>query len=290
MARTAARVNRRPKLGQHFLTDRSAAERIVEALGDLSEQTVVEIGPGRGVLTDLLVGRAKRVIAIELDRVLGAQLRMKYAHRPGIEILEGDVLDIDFVSLLRRPRVAGTANHPFTGPARVVGNLPYYITSPILEHLLAFPELLSSMVILVQREVADRIAARAGRREYGLLSAMVQLCARIEKLFTLPPDAFSPPPKVHSTAVRLTMEPQELGLGVRGQEFLEFLKLSFGQKRKTLANNLKLRYPGVEIKSALTRAGVRPDARAEALPLTKAAAVFKALQESGHREIGHRVI
>ncbi len=104
-----------------------------------SESTVVEIGPGRGVLTGLLVGRAKHVIAIELDRVLGAQLRMKYAHQSGIEILEGDVLDIDFESLLRRPRVAGDANRPFTGPARVVGNLPYYITSPILQHLLRVP-------------------------------------------------------------------------------------------------------------------------------------------------------
>ena len=289
MARTAAKVNRRPKLGQHFLTDRTAADRIVEALGDVSEQTVVEIGPGRGVLTDLLVGRAKHVIAIELDRVLGAQLRMKYANRAGIEILEGDVLDIDFVSLLRRPRVAGSAHHPFTGPARVVGNLPYYITSPILEHLLVFPELFTTIVILVQREVADRIAARPGGREYGLLSATVQLNARIEKLFTLPPGAFSPPPKVHSTVLRLTMEPQEHALGVRAPEFLEFLKLSFGQKRKTLANNLKPHYADAPIRAALTKAGVRSDARAEALPLAKTAAVFKALtsaDQPGNRVIG----
>jgi len=286
MARSAAEGSRRPKLGQNFLADRGAAGRIVEALGDVSESTVVEIGPGRGVLTGLLVGRAKHVIAIELDRVLGAQLRMKYAHHSGIEILEGDVLDIDFVSLLRRPRVAGDANHPFAGPARVVGNLPYYITSPILQHLLAFPDLFSTMVILVQREVADRIAARPGGREYGFLSATVQLYARIEKLFTLPPGAFLPPPKVHSTVLRLTMEPQEEALGVRGQEFLEFLKLSFGQKRKTLANNLRPHYPDLEIKTALARAGVKTDARAEALPLAKAAAVFKALASSGDRVIG----
>ncbi|MFZ3212364.1 MAG: 16S rRNA (adenine(1518)-N(6)/adenine(1519)-N(6))-dimethyltransferase RsmA [Terriglobales bacterium] len=286
MARTATKGNRRPKLGQNFLTDRSAAGRIVDALGDVSESTVVEVGPGRGVLTGLLVGRAQHVIAIELDRVLGAQLRMKYAHQSGIEILEGDVLDIDFESLLRRPHVAGDANHPFTGPARVVGNLPYYITSPILQHLLAFPDLFSTMVILVQREVADRIAAKPGGREYGLLSATVQLYARIEKLFTLPPGAFSPPPKVHSTVLRLTIEPQEQALGVRGNEFLDFLKLSFGQKRKTLANNLKLHYPGAEIKAALAKAGVKFDARAEALPLAKAAAVFKALTTSGHRVIG----
>ncbi len=283
MARRAAGSGRRPKLGQNFLADRSAAGRIVDALGDVSESTVVEIGPGRGVLTDLLVGRAKHVIAIELDRVLGAQLRMKYTHHTGIEILEGDVLDIDFQSLLRRPRVAGDANHPFTGPARVVGNLPYYITSPILQHLFSFHHLFSMMVILVQREVADRIAARPGGREYGLLSATVQLYARIEKLFTLPPGAFAPPPKVHSTVLRLTIDPQDQALGVRAADFLEFLKLSFGQKRKTLVNNLKLHYPEAEIRAALQKAGVRLDARAEALPLTKAAAVLKALRSSGDR-------
>ena len=284
MARTAATSGQRPKLGQNFLTDSSAARRIVEALGDVSESTVVEIGPGRGVLTSLLVGRAQHVIAIELDRVLGAQLRMKYAHQPGIEVLEGDVLTIDFDSLLRRPRVAGDANHRFPIPARVVGNLPYYITSPILQRLLSFHDLFSTMVILVQREVADRIAARPGGREYGLLSATVQLYARIEKLFTLPPGAFSPPPKVHSTALRLTIESQEEALGVRGSEFLEFLKLSFGQKRKTLVNNLKPHYPEAEIRAALGQAGVRADARAEALPLAKAAGVFKALAPSSDRE------
>jgi 16S rRNA (adenine1518-N6/adenine1519-N6)-dimethyltransferase len=284
VARTAPAGNRRPRLGQNFLTDPSAAARIVEALGDVSDSTVVEIGPGRGVLTSRLIGRAGHLIAIELDRVLGAQLRMKYAHQPGIEILEGDVLDIDFDSLLRRQRVAGKANHRFTGPARVVGNLPYYITSPILQHLFSFPDLFSMMVVLVQREVADRIAARPGGREYGLLSATVQLHARIEKLFTLPPGAFSPPPKVHSTALRLTIDSQEEALGVRGNEFLEFLKLSFGQKRKTLVNNLKAHYPEAEIRAALAKAGVRADARAEALPLAKAAAVFKALVPSRDRE------
>jgi len=282
VARTATAGGHRPKLGQNFLTDPSAARRIVEALGDVSESTVVEIGPGRGVLTSLLVGRARHVIAIELDRVLGAQLRMKYAHQPGIEILEGDVLTIDFDSLLRRPRVAGNANYPFTGPARVVGNLPYYITSPILQRLFSFHDLFSMMVILVQREVADRIAAKPGGREYGLLSATVQLYARIEKLFTLPPGAFSPPPKVHSTALRLTIEPQEETLGVRGSDFLEFLRLSFGQKRKTLVNNLKAHYPEAETRAALAKAGVRADARAESLPLAKAAAVFKQIEPLGH--------
>ena len=279
MARTAAGSSRqRPKLGQNFLTNRNAAERIVEALGDVSQTSVIEIGPGKGVLTDLLVGRARHVIAIELDRVLGAQLRMNYANRTGIEILEGDVLDIDFDSLLRRPRVAGQVNDPFTGPARIVGNLPYYITSPILQHLFSFRDLISMIVILVQREVADRITAKPGSSEYGLLSATVQFYARAEKLFTLPPGAFSPPPTVHSTLLRLTIEPQEEALAVRAAEFLDFLKLSFGQKRKTLVKNLKSRYSDAEIKAALQKTGVKSDVRAEALPLAKAAALLKALR------------
>jgi 16S rRNA (adenine1518-N6/adenine1519-N6)-dimethyltransferase len=140
------------------------------------------------------------------------------------------------------------------------------------------------MVVLVQREVADRIAAKPGRREYGLLSATVQLYARIEKLFTLPPGAFSPPPKVHSTCLRLTIEPQETTLGVQAGEFVEFLKLAFGQKRKTLVNNLKLHYPEAKIRAALAAADIKSDARAEALPLTKAAAAFNTLRVSAHVE------
>jgi 16S rRNA (adenine1518-N6/adenine1519-N6)-dimethyltransferase len=277
MGRSAAGSSHRPKLGQNFLVDRRAAERIVAELGDVSQQVVVEVGPGRGALTDLLAGRAKHLVAIELDRVLGAQLRMKYANHPSVEILEGDVLDIDFESLLRRPRVAGNKSEPFTGPAAVVGNLPYYITSPVLQRLFSYHSLFSQMLFLVQREVADRIAAKPGSRDYGLLSAMVQLYARIDKLFTLPPGAFSPAPKVQSTLLRLTIDSQEQALGVGADDLLEFLKLAFAQKRKTLLNNLKARYAEADIRAALKNAGVRADIRAEALPLAKAAAVFRQL-------------
>lgn len=265
----APRVNRRPgrkrpRLGQNLLTDPGAAERIVAALGDVSQATVLEIGPGRGALTDLLAGRAQRLIAIELDRILSAQLRMKYAARPSVEIVEGDVLQVDLTALVGRER-----------RARVVGNLPYYITSPILERLFRFHDSVEIIVLLVQREVAERMAARPGSRDYGLLSAVTQLHARVEKLFTLPPGAFSPPPKVHSTAVRLTPSPQSLDVPADG--FVEFLKLSFAQKRKTLANNLKSRYGEAAVRAAVAAAGLRADVRAEAVPLEKAAAVFRKL-------------
>ncbi len=276
---TAVSGARRPKLGQNFLADAHAAARIVQALGDVSSRTVVEIGPGRGALTHLLAARARRVIAIEVDRILAAQLRMKYAARHNVEIIEADVLTVDFAALFR-PRPGGLSGLvPVMEKADVVGNLPYYITSDILLRLFAFHQCFETVVIMVQREVAERIAARPGTRDYGLLSATAQLYARVEKLFTLSPGAFSPPPKVHSCVLRLKIAPQFARLRVEPAGFLEFLKLSFGQKRKTLVNNLKARYPEREIRSALQKAGGRADVRAEALPLEKAAAVFRLLAQ-----------
>jgi 16S rRNA (adenine1518-N6/adenine1519-N6)-dimethyltransferase len=271
-------AGRKPKLGQHFLSNDSAAVRIVDALGDISQNTTLEIGPGRGVLTSLLAKRTRRLIAIELDRVLAAQLRMKFALYPNVEIIEGDVLAIDFSTLFgpkpgsSRPGLVQTPE-----PVPVVGNLPYYITSDILLRLFEFRQCFSQIVIMVQKEVADRLAATPGSRDYGLLSATAHLYSRVEKLFTLPPGAFSPPPKVHSSVVRLTMAPKLESLRVEEEGFIRFLKLSFGQKRKTLWNNLKTRYAPAPLKEALQEAGVKPTVRAEALPLEKTAAIFRAL-------------
>jgi len=266
-------------LGQNFLTDRGAAQRIVDALGDISRKTVIEIGPGRGMLTGLLIARAQRLIAIEIDRVLAAQMRMKCANVPNIEVIEADVLAVDFASLLGpKPgtSIGGLAPKP-TEKVRVVGNIPYYITSDILLRLFEYHELIETIVIMVQKEVADRIVAKVGTSEYGLLSATSQLYANVEKLFTLPAESFSPPPKVDSSVLRLTIAPRWEKLRVDPEAFMGFLKLSFGQKRKTLANNLKQRYDSKAIQAALEKAKVRADVRAEALPLEKAAAVFKAL-------------
>ena len=273
-----ARRRKRPKLGQNFLADRSYAEKIVEAAGDIGHARVLEIGPGRGVLTDLLAKRAGRVIAIELDRVLAAQLRMRYTLRDNVEIIEGDILTIDLGTLLGpRPGALAGVTPRKPEPVRVVGNIPYYITSDILLRLFAFHQLFDSIVIMVQKEVADRIAAKPGTRDYGMLSATAQLYAKVENLFTLPPGAFNPPPKVHSSVLRLTLAPQFEKLKVPEREFIDFLRLSFGQKRKTLVNNLKSKYETATIHSALKKAGVRVDARAETLPLEKAAAIYKAL-------------
>jgi 16S rRNA (adenine1518-N6/adenine1519-N6)-dimethyltransferase len=277
-----ARRTKKPKLGQNFLADHRAAEKIVDSLGDLSSRTLVEIGPGRGVLTDFLAERAQRLIAIELDRVLAAQLRMKYARNGNVEIIEADVLSTDFHNVVQRkpgPLLAGPPRK-FSDPlpkASVIGNLPYYITSDILLHLFAYHDVIEQIVIMVQREVGERIAAKPGGREYGLLSATAQLYAKVEKLFTLPPGAFSPPPQIHSTVLRLTTAPRFSELAVTNDGFIDFLKLSFGQKRKTLFNNLRGRYTAADVKQALKAAGAREDVRAEALSLEKTAGLFRAL-------------
>jgi 16S rRNA (adenine1518-N6/adenine1519-N6)-dimethyltransferase len=279
----------KPRLGQHFLANDAAAIRIIEALGDVSQSTVLEIGPGRGVLTSLLAVRTRRLIAIELDRVLAAQLRMKFALDPNVEIIEGDVLAIDFSTLFGpKPGASRPGLIQAPEPVSVVGNLPYYITSDILLRLFEFRQNFSTIVIMVQKEVADRLAAAPGSREYGLLSATAQLYAKVERLFTLPPGAFSPPPKVHSSVVKLTLSPRLDSLQVDEEGFIRFLKLSFGQKRKTLWNNLKTEYAAAPLKEALGQAGVKPTARAETLPLEKSAAIFRALAaRNGHLVSGH---
>lgn len=276
---SARRPQTKPKLGQHFLASEDLALRIVDALGDVSESTVLEIGPGRGIMTSLLARRARRLIAVELDRVLAAQLRLKFGMARNVEVIEGDVLAIDIDSLFGlKPGLGRPGMDIKPQPARVVGNLPYYITSEILLRLFEFSKYFESLVVMVQKEVADRVAAEPGGSEYGILSATAQLYARVEKLFTLPPEAFSPPPNVHSTVLRLTIDPQQEKLGVAGDGFVDFLRLSFAQKRKTLWNNLKDAYDQGALKRALSQADVKPTARAETLRLEESAAVYRGLR------------
>jgi 16S rRNA (adenine1518-N6/adenine1519-N6)-dimethyltransferase len=271
-------TTKKPRLGQNFLADVSAAEDIVEALGDVSNTVVLEIGPGRGALTQVLARRAKRLIAVELDRMMATELRYKYRLQPHVEIIEADVLKLDFRTVLNR--TIGPLNdlRPLKpSRAHVVGNLPYYITSDILLRLFEFHDQFDVIVLMMQREVADRIAASAGSRDYGLLSATAQLYTRVEKLFTLPPDAFSPPPKVHSTALRMTVAPRFAELQIKPEAFIGFLKTAFAMKRKTLLNNLKKDYREEIIRDSLKEAGVRSDIRAEGLPLETSAQIFRRL-------------
>jgi 16S rRNA (adenine1518-N6/adenine1519-N6)-dimethyltransferase len=254
----------KPKLGQNFLRDDVAVERIVTSLGDLSSRTVVEIGPGRGAITHRLAQRAHRLIAIELDRELAPALRSQYLGHQNIEILERDVLTVDFTQLAKEERLS------------IVGNLPYYITSDILLHLFAHNAVIEQAVLMVQREVADRVAAAPGSRDYGLLSATTQMYGRVNRLFTLPPEAFSPPPEVHSTVFRIVMDPRFQKLGVEENKFLGFLKICFAQKRKTLVNNLRAAgFAPQAISNAFIEAGIEPQIRTEALSLEAMARLYQ---------------
>jgi len=261
---------KKPKLGQNFLTSLAARQSIVEALGDISSSNVVEIGPGRGALTDLLAERARRLIAVELDRALAPRLTEKWAEAKHVRILQGDILELDLTVLLEEP------NEKLV----VVGNLPYYITSDILLHLLSQATAIDRAVVMVQEEVADRLAAPCGIRDYGVLSATAQMHAHVEKLFVLPPEAFTPPPGVNSAVVRMRMQPRFDELQVERLPFLHFLQMCFRQKRKTLANNLKAAGMGepARLVEALEAAGIASSLRAEAVPLEAMARLYRSLQ------------
>jgi 16S rRNA (adenine1518-N6/adenine1519-N6)-dimethyltransferase len=260
----------KPKLGQNFLIDPSASVAIVDALGDISATTVLEIGPGKGAITTLLATRALRLIAVELDPTLAEPLRKLY---PQVEVIQQDILTTDISALAKHEKLA------------VVGNLPYYITSQILLHLFDHHQAIDRAVIMVQREVADRIAAQPGSRDYGLLTATTQLYARVDNLFTLPPAAFAPPPDVHSTMVRLNFGPYYRRLDVDPVAFIPFLKQSFAQKRKTLSNNLRFAgFAPKAISSAFDQAQIPAGIRAEALPLEDAARLFLALKEEARAQ------
>ena len=258
----------KPKLGQNFLHDQSAIRRIVAALGDISDSTVVEIGPGHGAITGIVAAQAARVLAIELDHALATRLRA-FLGSPTVTVLEQNVLDFDFAA------AAAQAGNRLV----VVGNLPYYITSPILLKLAACADSIHRAVLMVQREVADRVCAAPGSRDYGLLSVTVQAYGPVERLFTLPPGAFSPPPEVHSTVFRWQFAPRFATLAVEENPFLAFARQAFAQKRKTLANNLRAAgYSPAAIQSSLAAAAIAPKARAEELHLDTLAALFLRLK------------
>jgi 16S rRNA (adenine1518-N6/adenine1519-N6)-dimethyltransferase len=249
------------RLGQHFLTRKSTLDRIAESACGERTPLVIEIGAGRGALTESLLERAEKVVAIEVDPVLIHYLRQKFrdALDAGRLILaEGDILKTDLAAW---------------GPAVIAGNLPYYITSPILERLFAAGASCKRAVILVQAEVAARIVARPGSRDYGYLSVMVQVQARAERLFEVPRTSFRPPPKVDSAVVRLEPGDAAKGYGINDlASFLKFTGNCFRYKRKTLRNNLAGLYERSAVESL-----VGPKDRAEALNIAEFAKLFQAL-------------
>ena len=243
----------RKSLGQHFLTDRRILGRIADALQLQGGETVVEIGPGRGALTDMLAERAGRLIAVEVDRALAAMLRERYARRSNVLIAEADVLQVSLGELA-------------AGPYVLVGNVPYYITTPILFHALEHPRAERS-VYLVQREVADRLTAVPGSKEYGALTVNVAAVARAEMLFKIPAGAFSPPPKVESAVVRITPLATPHVTHEEEEPLRKLVQGSFGMRRKQMRRVIRtLRSLGAdEADAVLAAAGITPEARPETL-------------------------
>jgi 16S rRNA (adenine1518-N6/adenine1519-N6)-dimethyltransferase len=235
------------RLGQHFLNNPKILSRIAEAACPEPCRVVIEIGPGKGTLTRRLLDRAERVVAIELDPYLARGLA-GLSNR--LEVVEADVLKTDLSQW---------------GPATVAGNLPYYITSPIVEKVLAMGPLLRNFVCMTQFEVAERITASSGVKEYGYLSVSVQSRCHAERLFTVPPGAFSPPPKVTSAVIRIAPKPPVVD---PIDPFLEFVSRCFSQKRKTLRNNLRSFYNN--------RIEAEPEAgmRAEQLSIPQLASLY----------------
>jgi 16S rRNA (adenine1518-N6/adenine1519-N6)-dimethyltransferase len=270
---TALGMTRQP-MGQHFLADLGWRQRILATLPSNAEDVWVEIGAGHGEMTRLLGPRCRRLIAIEGDPALAAALGEQVHNDPstwrGVEVLGADVLACELSAL-------GDG----AGRFRVCGNLPYYITSPILHRLFACAERIDSIHIVIQLEVAERIVAHPGCRDYGYLSTICQFYTKPEIALKIPPGAFHPPPKVHSALMRMTLPGERGLLGIpidQETDFLEFVQRCFGQKRKTVRNNLKSETPDQKIHQALVASGIRPDARAEQLTLAQFAALFANLQ------------
>lgn len=264
-------------LGQNFLVDQNFVQKIISSLDLKETDTVVEIGPGRGAITEHLVRSGANVIAVELDRDLVPQLRDRFAEKPNFTVVEADATDVDLERLISEsPGPEGHTPHS----AKLVANLPYYISTAILRHLATQRQLFSSLVLMFQREVVDRITAAPGTSERGFLSVIVQAAFDVTRLFDVSPAAFRPVPKVTSAVVRLTPKPTGLA---DDKAFRHLLSAAFAQKRKTLFNNLKRSYPSVMQK--LERSGIDGKRRAESLTLDEWLRLYGGLEENDQPDL-----
>ncbi|QOY62313.1 16S rRNA (adenine(1518)-N(6)/adenine(1519)-N(6))-dimethyltransferase RsmA [Lysobacter sp. H21R4] len=251
-------------LGQNFLHDRSVIDKIVQAVNPQPGDRLVEIGPGQGALTFPLLDRHGRLTVIEFDRDLVGPLTEMAQEHGHLEVIHRDVLQVDFTALAAEAGPSG--DEPAddrSGRIRLVGNLPYNLSSPILFHALDHAAAITDMVFMLQKEVVDRMAAGPGSKVYGRLSVMLQAYCTVSALFIVPPGAFHPVPKVDSALVRLVPRPAS-GIGVRDRTvFANVVRDAFGQRRKTLRNALSR----ICDPAAMEAAGVSPQARAEQIPV-----------------------
>lgn len=246
-------------LGQNFLADANYIRKIIEAVKPSEEDLIIEIGPGRGALTEHLVQSGARVVAIELDRELIQLIRERFSYTEKFTVVEANALEFDFSKLN-------------SDKCKLVANLPYYISTAILQRLAEYRDVISYLVLMFQKEVVDRITAPPGSSERGYLTVLAEMAFKIEKLFDVPPNAFRPVPKVMSSVVRLTPL-SESSLDETAMKPL--LSRAFRQKRKTLLNNLKSAYPGAG--EAFERSGIDGARRAESLTLDEWRRLHEAL-------------
>jgi 16S rRNA (adenine1518-N6/adenine1519-N6)-dimethyltransferase len=269
------------RLGQHFLFDPTILDRIVDALEPTPHDVVLEIGPGRGTLTRRLVPRVSRVLAIEADPGLADRLGRDSALMDALTLVSGDALAVDWHRLVHDADAERF---------KVVGNIPYYITSPLIERALR-PPLPQVVVFLVQREVADRLAAKPGSKVYGALTVGVQAMATVERLFVVPAGAFRPPPKVESAVVRLIPLDRPLIVPAEHPAFRGFVQSLFSRRRKQLANALRVA-TGLDrdgASQALVDLGIAPTARPEQVSVERIAALFRLIRPSVEPEPGPQV-
>lgn len=268
----------RQRLGQHFLSDIACREQIARAIG-VSRHAIggsrpggenscwIEIGAGHGEMTEHLAASGAPVYSVEIDPLLMAALQRMARHYPNLTVVAGDILELDLAALAHGRRL------------RVYGNLPYYVTSPILHRLFAVADLLEEIHIVIQHEVALRLAASPGTSDYGYLSVITQYFSRPEIALEIPPQAFTPPPEVDSALVSLRFPGARASLEVPDEErFFDFVKLCFAQKRKTLVNNLRSLALPATVREALVAVKLRPDARAEQLTVAQLAALHLLVQ------------
>lgn len=262
------------RLGQHFLRDQRTIYRIIEALAPKADETIIEIGPGTGALTTVLVARAARVIAVEFDNKLAPFLNQRLGSFPTFKLLMGDALRVDFCAEILPAHTA-----------RLVANLPYNISTAILQKLIAQRHCLDEMVLMLQREVVERVLAPPGTTDRGYISVLVEAYCEAEKLFDVAPGAFRPPPKVWSSVMRVKFRPR-INAEVTDESLLwETVSAGFAQKRKTILNNLRHASGGLQEKLqrnggasiVLCKAGIELQRRAETLTVEEWTRLVRAM-------------
>ncbi|MEK6300983.1 MAG: 16S rRNA (adenine(1518)-N(6)/adenine(1519)-N(6))-dimethyltransferase RsmA [Acidobacteriota bacterium] len=277
-------IKAKKSLGQNFLIDTRVSRRIVDAVSPRDTDIIIEIGPGTGALTSLLAERAGRVLAVELDRRLADELRSKLARFENVSVVWHDALTLEWEDFIRRAESDFTATRGDTVPrVRVVANLPYYISTAIIDKLLVQRSRIFDMTLMLQREVVERITSGPGSRDYGYLSVLVQYHCEASRLFDVPPEAFKPAPRVDSAVARLLVREQPAVRVQDESKFFAVVRACFAQRRKTILNNLKAASSQMTflspIEEALRAAGVEPRRRAETLSLAEFAALAGALYQ-----------